>query len=402
MLPVPMAGSPTFSGALAQVQAVGFAASLDRFIAPPLLVTVAAHYGASLATAALLASGHYLLYGLMQPVWGMASDRLGRVRVMRITLAGTAVAGALAAIAPTLTLAIVLRALTGACVGGLVPTSIVYLGETVPFVQRSRALDGLVGMTTLGTAAAATASGVLAQAGLWRVALALPAVLAAVLLVRLRLAEPPAAASRPRALAAIGAVLRRPWPRLVMGLALVEGAVIVGPLTFFAPALEHDGHPAAIAGLSVALYGTTAWATTIVLRRTAHGISHHRRIALGTVLIIAAFACCAAAGGTGGIAAGTVLLGAGFATTHPMLQAWATDVAPDDRATMIALFAGALFVGGALTSVLAAGPASAGRFDELFGGAAALATAFGVLAVAARRRYRPAGEAGPARVASTR
>jgi hypothetical protein len=75
-----------------------------------------------------------------------------------------------------------------------------------------------------------------------------------------------------------------------------------------------------------------------------------------------------------------------------MLQAWATDVAPGNRATMVALFAGALFVGGAVTSVLAAGPASAGRFDELFAGAAALAIGFGAVAVAARRRYRPSGE----------
>jgi MFS family permease len=392
MLPVAMDAPSTPAGALRQVQAVGFAASLDRFITPPLLVTIAAHYGASLAAATLIASSHYLLYGLMQPVWGMASDRLGRVRVMRITLAGTAVAGALAAVAPTLTAAIALRALTGACVGGLVPTSIVYLGETVPFAQRSRALDGLVGMTTLGTAVAAAVSGVLAQVGLWRLALALPAVLAAALLVRLRLAEPPAGASRPRALAALGAVLRNRWPRLVIGLALVEGAVIVGPLTFFAPALEHDGHPAAIAGLSVAVYGTSAWGATMVLRRIAHGVPHHRRIAIGTVLITIAFACCAVIGDTAGIAAGTVLLGAGFATTHPMLQAWATDVAPGNRATMVALFAGALFVGGAVTSVLAAGPASAGRFDELFAGAAALAIGFGAVAVAARRRYRPSGE----------
>jgi MFS family permease len=392
MLRLPMDGPETSPGAPAQVRAVGFAAALDRFITPPLLVTIAAHYGASLATATLIASGHYLLYGLMQPVWGMASDRLGRVRVMRITLAGTALAGMLAALSPTLTAAIVLRALTGACVGGLVPTSIVYLGETVPFAHRSRALDGLLGMTTLGTAVAATVSGALAQVGAWRVALALPAVLAAVLLVRLRLAEPRAAPARRGALASTAAVLRRRWPRLVIALALAEGAVIVGPLTFFAPALERLGHPAAVAGLSVAAYGTSAWAATMVLRRVAHGLPHHRRLALGTVLIAAAFACCSVVGGTAGIAAGTIALGAGFATTHPMLQAWATDVAPDDRAAMIALFAASLFVGGALTSVLAAGPAAAGRFGELFGAAAGLAAAFGVVAVAARGRYRPSGE----------
>ena len=32
------------------------------------------------------AGAYFLAYGLMQPVWGTVSDRLGRVRTMRLTL----------------------------------------------------------------------------------------------------------------------------------------------------------------------------------------------------------------------------------------------------------------------------------------------------------------------------
>ena len=45
------------------------------------LLRLAASLGASLAETTATASLYYLLYGGMQPVWGMLSDRLGRVRL---------------------------------------------------------------------------------------------------------------------------------------------------------------------------------------------------------------------------------------------------------------------------------------------------------------------------------
>ncbi|MEA2269409.1 MAG: hypothetical protein QOC64_2019 [Solirubrobacteraceae bacterium] len=360
---------------------------------PPLLVSLAAGFHVSLAAATLVASAHYLLYGLMQPVWALASDRLGRVNVIRITLAGTAVAGLLAAVAPNLTAAVVLRALTGAFVGGLMPATIVYVGETVPFTERSRALERVVGMTTLGTAAATATAGVLAGLGAWRVALALPAVLAAVLLVRLRIAEP-AREGHTSGAAAFAAIARRPWAWVVVALALTEGAVVYGSLTFFAAGLERAGYGAAVAGLAVAAYGVAAWAWTAVLRHNRRRLSHEARLGLGGALIALGLASCAGLGAAG-IAAGAVIVGAGFATAHPILQAWATDVAPAARATMIALFAAALFVGGSLASLGAAGLADDGRFVTLFAIAAGAACAFAATAAVARSRYAPSGDPGP-------
>ena len=87
--------------------------SFDRFVIAPMLVTIAAALGASLADVAATASLYYLLYGLMQPVWGMLSDRLGRVRVMRLTLLGATGAGVLLAFASNLTVLIAARALAG-------------------------------------------------------------------------------------------------------------------------------------------------------------------------------------------------------------------------------------------------------------------------------------------------
>jgi MFS family permease len=98
------------SGGLRLLQLAAF---FDRFAIAPMLLTIAASLGASLTEVAATASLYYLLYGLMQPVWGMLSDRLGRVRVMRLTLFGAAVAGILSSLAPNLTVLIAARAFAG-------------------------------------------------------------------------------------------------------------------------------------------------------------------------------------------------------------------------------------------------------------------------------------------------
>jgi MFS family permease len=86
-------------GGLRLLELAAFFSSFDRFAVAPMLVTIAASLGTSLAGVAATASLYYLLYWGMQPVWGMLSDRLGRVRVMRLTLFGAAPLGLFAALA---------------------------------------------------------------------------------------------------------------------------------------------------------------------------------------------------------------------------------------------------------------------------------------------------------------
>jgi MFS family permease len=88
-------------GSLRLPQLAAFFSGFDRFVVAPMVVTIAAALGAPSAGVAAKTSPYYLLYGVTQPVWGMISDRLGRVRVMRLTLFGATVAGVPSAFAPT-------------------------------------------------------------------------------------------------------------------------------------------------------------------------------------------------------------------------------------------------------------------------------------------------------------
>lgn len=95
------------------MRATGFLSFFDRFATAPMLVLITEEEGVSAYSAVQLVTVYVLLYALGQPVWGLLSDRLGRLRVLRLALAG-AVLGSLASIAaPGFGALLVARAVTG-------------------------------------------------------------------------------------------------------------------------------------------------------------------------------------------------------------------------------------------------------------------------------------------------
>jgi predicted MFS family arabinose efflux permease len=376
-------------GRLRLLRAAAFLSTFDRFAVAPMLVTIAADLGVPLSQAAAAASAYFLLYGLMQPVWGMLSDRLGRVRTMRLTMVGVLVPGLLSALAPSLAVLVVARALTGGLFAAVIPASLVYIGDTVPISARQKALADQLATSAMATAFATALAGLAAYLDLWRLAFAAPVVLAATLGLFLarHLPEPEGAGERSEPLASLDKVARRPWALLVVLLALVEGGVILGFFTYLAPAVEAEGNSAAASGLAVGVYGAATLGWTRVLKRVADRIGPAGLIFVGGVLLAAGYAAGVADQGLVGISFAAFFVGGGFAFMHSTLQTWATEVVPEARATVISFFAAALFVGSGLVANAAAPLAERGAFDLIFALAALVALPLGVLGGLARRRY---------------
>ena len=367
------------------LQACSVTSAFDRFVVGPLLLTVAADLDVDLTSAASAASWYFLLYGISQPVWGLLSDRLGRVRLMRLTLALAAVAGVLSAAAPTLGLLVVARAVTGACMGAVVPSALVYVGDAVPYVRRQRTLTDLNAATALGITGATSLGGVLAAALSWRVAFLLPALTAAVLVVVLRrLPEPPRSALHQ---GGVGTVLRHRWGLTVLALALVEGGVLLGLLAYLAPALESTGSTPTAAGAVVALYGVGLLLASRVVKRLAGRTRPPVFLAIGALGLVVAYAAVALSQEAAVVGPAALLVGAAWASMHSTMQAWATEVVPQARAVMVSLFAGMLFVGSGVATAALAPWAGAFRWAPVYGTGAALALAFGLAAVVLRAAH---------------
>lgn len=377
------------------LQLTALVSTLDRFAMPPMLIAIAHDLGAPLTQVVQAAGAYFLAYGLMQPIWGMVSDHLGLVRTMRVTLLLAALATTTAALmASPLGLGIA-RGVAGGCFSAAIPASLIYVGDTVPARRRQQDVTDLMLGVALGTALASVGAGLLAQHVSWRVTFVLTGLAALVLVVALRhLAEPPRTRVHPRLLAPLVDVRQSGPARLVLLLAFLEGAVLLGVLTLLPPAVEASGASAGLAGAVTATYGLAVLAFARLVGRLSRRLHPARLIALGAAAALAGCVLLAISRAPAMAVVVAVLIGLAWAAMHSSLQTWATEVLPSARATVVSLFAGSLFVGSAVSALLVAGPAEANRYGAVFAAAAAVMVPLGVLATWGRAAWhRPEQEA---------
>ncbi|WBL20117.1 MFS transporter [Citricoccus sp. NR2] len=362
--------------------------SVDRFGISPLLMFIAVDFGVSLAGSVAVASVYFLCYGLSQPVWGILSDALGRLPVMRIALIGSVLGSLASLLAPELLSLTLARAVTGAFFGAVVPASITYVGDTSTPRHRQSALSDLMAAIAVGTALATAAAGLVGQWLDWRVMFAVSAGLALLSLIPLFRLPEPERETGVSILRGMSLFFRERWALLVVGLAFVEGALVLGLLTLLAPALEHQGVSPGAAGLSVAAYGVATILVSRGVRPLTARWSSARIIALGGTCLTLGLGIVALHQSVPTVIVAALLLGATWALMHTSLQAWVTEVVPSARGLSVAFFAGCLFAGSAAGSGLAGPLAEAGHWGLLFGVAAVVALALTVVAAATRSRYQ--------------
>jgi len=385
-----MSRGAEMSRPLRLLQVTTFVSTTDRFLMPPMLIAMSQALGVPLSSLVHTASVYFLAYGLMQPVWGIVSDRLGRVRTLRITLTAAALATGASALVADVTQLGITRALAGAAFSAAVPASLIYVGDTVPGPRRQTEVTNLMVGVAIGTAIASVGAGALAQLISWRAAFAVSAAWALLLAFLLRgLPEP--ANDRPREglLAPLGRVVRSGPTLLVLLLAVTEGGVLLGAITLLPPAVQSTGVSPAVAGAVTAVYGVAV----LIFARVTGALSRRwpvwRLIAVGAVAAVAGCALAAFSQRAAVAAAVAALIGIAWAAMHSSLQTWATEVLPSARATVVSGFAGSLFAGSALSAALLAGPAGAGHYGAAYAALAIAAVPLGILATVARARWRP-------------
>ena len=369
------------------VSAAAFVSSLDRFAISPLLVLVAVDLGATLAESLTIASAYFLAYGLSQPVWGVLSDRFGRIRLMRATLLAAAAAGVVSALAPDLATLVIARSFAGAFFGAVVPASLTYVGDTVDEAHRQPALADLMAAIAVGTALATALAGMLGELAHWRWVFAVPAVLAIGCAIGLgRLHEPPRDAQA-GLVATVRSAVRNRWVLAVVGLAFVEGAVVLGVLALLAPALQSQGIGAVGAGLATAAYGAAVVVTSRLVRPISRHLPMPGLMAIGGAAAAAGYALLAVHVSIATVVVTALLLGVTWSFLHSSLQTWVTGVLPQARGTVVALFAGSLFAGSAVGAAAGGAMADAQRWMALFAVTAAVALLLTGGVVVARRAY---------------
>ena len=357
-----------------------FSSMAAQRICDAMLPELARVFSTSLGQAAQVVSVFAITYGVAQLVYGPLGDRLGKFRIVTFATLGCSVGSVVAVFATSLDMLVFARFLMALGAAALIPLAMAWVGDTVPTnrVQEMLTRTGLG--STLGIVGGQLVGGVLTDALGWRWAFAFIAVLFAVVGLLLYkdlhrqgkelLSEPVLAAQNEHMaesdISPDGAepthfvrqaldILNRSWPRVLLSIAVIEGAAGFGVLAIWASHL-HDKLDLSLtlAGTVVALFGLGGVLFMVVGRTLIRRFDQPRLVLVGGALVGVGACVLAYAPHWMMAVPASLLAGFGFFMFHNNMQANATEMAPEARGMSVSLFASFLFLGQSLGVVLAA------------------------------------------------
>lgn len=334
----------------------GFASAFATRLTDPLVAVLSTDFAADPARVALLASAFALPYALVQPVLGPVADAWGKQRVILFALAFQAVFLFASALAPTLLLLLVFRALTGAAGGGVFPVSLALFGDRVPLAERQVAISRFLACAIAGQMLGGAAAGLLEPTLGWRGLMAMCGAVSALAFLVVRRGVTPEARTRLDLAQALGryrALLGNRRATTLFRAVGVEGLLVFGGFPYFANHLYATGLGGTReAGLTVAGFGCGGFLYAMLAPVLVARLGSRRMMQLGGALAGIALMLMGQASLAAIFIAAGVLLGLGFFMLHNSMQTRVTEVAPQARASTVALHAFHFFLGQASGPIL--------------------------------------------------
>jgi len=406
--PAPAAPLPV--AAIAGLALAALASGISLRLADALLPRLVHDFDVSLGQASLVITVFAVAYGLSQLVFGPLGDRFGKYRVIGWACAASALTSLACALAPGFGALLAARLAAGASAAAVIPLAMAWIGDVVPFAQRQPVLARFLIGQISGFALGVWLGGFAAEHLDWRAPfLGVAGLFALMALVLRQLRQRlPASAVQPGApggpggpLGAtlrreFGAVLSRPWARVVVATVAAEGAALYGPFAFIAAHLhQRFALPLSTVGALVMLFALGGLGFALFARVLVQRLGERALVRGGGVLMAGALLAIANAPAWWWAMPACVLMGLGFYMLHNTLQTQATQMAPERRGAAVATFAACFFLG------QSAGVALAGALVGRLGTTWVIAGgALGVLAVAEsfihQRRRHTALAAAPA------
>ncbi|OOG39480.1 MFS transporter [Polaromonas sp. A23] len=347
-----------------------FASMVAQRICDAMLPELSRVFAVSLVQAAQVVSVFAVAYGVAQLFYGPLGDRLGKFRIVTFATLGCCVGTTLATLATSIDVLVFARLLTALGAAALIPLAMAWVGDAVPPEELQEMLTRTGLGSTLGMVGGQLAGGLLTDTLGWRWAFAfltlLFAVVGLLLLMDWRrqqaarvnlpaMAVPNAQATRPGFVRQALLIITGPWSRVVLLMALVEGAAGFGVLAMWASHLHRSqGLSLSVAGAIVALFGMGGVLYMVVGRHMIRRFGQQKLVLLGGALVGVCALVLAYAPHWLPAMLATLLAGFGFAMFHNTMQANATQMAPGARGTAVTLFASFLFLGQSVGVVVAA------------------------------------------------
>jgi predicted MFS family arabinose efflux permease len=339
----------------------------------PLLPALAHTFETTTGEAAYTISAFAISYGLLQLFFGPLGDRYGKFRVISMAVLCCTVGNFAALFARDMQWLVLARALSGATAGGIIPLSLAWIGDGVPYERRQEVLGHLMVATLLGTAFGQWMSGVLVDLAGWRWPFAVMVVMFAVMgfVLRRMCRSRGASAHEPSVrigfVRGMGVVLRMRWARWILMLTILEGAFAFSAVSFVPSYLHHRfSMPLNQAAAVVALFAGGGLIYALQARRMVTWMGERKLALSGSATMGVCLAGMALISHASLALPACFFAGLGFAMLHATLQTHATQMAPTVRGTATALFGASIFLGQSLGILAAAFAVDHGGFRMVF------------------------------------
>lgn len=350
-----------------------FSSMASQRICDAMLPELSRVFSVSLSQAALVVSAFAVVYGLAQLFYGPLGDRLGKFRIVTFATLGCSVGSIMAIFATSLNMLVFARVLVALGAAAIIPLTMAWIGDAVTHDRLQETLARVGLGTTLGIVGGQLAGGLVTDMLGWRWAFGFMTVLFGVvgsLLyvdwcrqqvdARSARAAPSITAApalvRPGFVTQAFSIITGSWSRVVLGVAVIEGAVGFGVLAIWASHL-HRAHGLSLSasGAIVALFGMGGMLYMALARHLIRRFGERGLASLGVCLL-----------GLSALVVGftpywvlavpaSLLGGFGFFMFHNTMQTNATQMTPGARGTAVSLFASSLFLGQSVGVALAAG-----------------------------------------------
>jgi predicted MFS family arabinose efflux permease len=361
---------------IAFLAAASFVSAATMRVGDPLVPLVSEEFHVSAGDAGIVVTAFAMAYGVCQLLWGPLGDRYGKFRLVTVVMLLSVVTVGMAALTETLRGVALARLVAGATAAAVIPLSMAFIGDHVPYAMRQPILARFLSGQILGLVFGQVFAGIFADYVGWRgVFLLLAALYLCVdlLLVRdlwQRRVPPPVLGGQLNVASLLSRYLdltRRPHARLVLVVVLLEGLVVFGSFTFVAAWLRRIyGLDYVVVGVILGFFGLGGLIFAGVVGRLVPKLGERGLVSLGGLGVGACFAALACDPPLLLVPAVVTLLGLGFYMMHNTLQVNATQMAPEMRGLAVAVFASCFFIGQAMGAWLGGAVVDGAGFATLF------------------------------------
>ena len=322
-----------------------FIGSLSLRLLDPLVPEIARDLQTTPEAVALLSTAFLLSYAVAQPFVGSIGDAFGKVRVLKLCTAALAAMLVIMAIAPSIEVLYLSRVLGGIFGGGVFTIALAIVGDRVAANERQIAMSNLIMASQWAQLFGIIGCGLIASVIGWRLAVGVAAAasIGATIMLGRNLQPRPGAVRIPfnlrRMSTSFNALLRNPRTATCYCGVFFDGMAVMGSLPFVAVLLEQRGQGGMReAAFVIAGMGCGGLLYTLTVRQLLPLLGgFHNMLRFGGVVCAMGLAGLSQ-GGPWPIQMLTyTIAGMGFFMLHASLQAQATEVAPELRATSISL-----------------------------------------------------------------